>query len=1257
MNAQETLWSRLVDWLVTRRLIVAILTALVILGGLIVEPFGLIEHDLLPRDRVAVDALPDIGEHQHIVFTRWSGRSPRDIEDQITYPLTSALLGLPGIKTVRSQSILGFSSIYVIFEDSTDYYWARTRILERLSSMPEGTLPEGVVAQLGPDATALGQVFWYTLEARDEQGAPASGWDLHELRSLQDWVLKPALQAVPGVAEVASIGGHVREYQIDVDPRTLLANDVDLMRLADAVRQANMDIGARTMEINRLEYVVRGVGQVKSIKDLEQIVVAQRDGRPIILADVARVTLGPANRRGALDVAGADAVGGVVVSRYGANPVEVIEQLKLKLKEVDAALPQRTLEDGRKVKVRVIPFYDRSELVGEVLGTLSSALMQQILITIAVVLVLLGQLRASMLVSVTLPLGVLASFGLMKLLGVSANVMSLAGIAIAIGTMVDMGIVFVEAMVAKLEALDPAEHHERGRIKAISQACASVAPAVLTSTLTTVLSFLPVFGLTEAEGKLFGPLAYTKTFALLGAFFVALMVLPSLVHWLIWPHLKRHEGGTLGARLWRALTSADALRDWALVGLGVTLWWMWGLIYGAVPLLMGGMRLIQAPLDPRHRWLPSWVERVVAICGVTWMLTQAWLPLGHGKSFGQNLWMVASLAGGLLLLFWLFLKAYPSILRWALAHMVSFLSVPLFLLCLGLTAWLGASTTLGWLPTSIKDSGVMARVFKAAPGFGSEFMPSFDEGSYLYMPTTMPHASFGQAQEQLSLLDVAIKNIPEVEDVVGKLGRVESTLDPAPVSMFEVMVRYKPQWRTDERGERVRQWRDHIKGPDDIWQEIVHAAQQPGLTSAPKLMPINTRIVMLQSGMRAPMGVKVKGPTLEAIERAGLLIEAELKQVEALRPETVFAERVVGKPYLEIRLKRPALGRYGLSVDQVQRVLSIALGGMPLTTTIEGRERYAVRVRYAREERDDPEALSQILVPTPSGAQVKLEELAEVLYVKGPQMIKSEETFLTSVVIFDKRADMDEIGAVRLAQARLSERINSGDLVLPEGVSYAFAGSYQNQLRSQARLALLVPLALLLIVIVLYLQFGRLVPVLLIFTSVGVAVSGGFLLIWMYQQPGFMDVTLFGESARELFQVGPMNMSVAVWVGFIALIGIATDDGVVMATYLSERFEREQVTDWSQIKALVLEAGMQRVRPCLMTTATTLLALLPVLTSRGRGSDVMVPMAVPVLGGMAVELVTLFVVPVLWGLWERSKLLRLESSVGDEPVEPIALNE
>ncbi len=1211
-------WRFGIGYFVERPVLIILLVLFVVGAGIVVQPFD-IESDLLPRDRVAVDAIPDIGENQQIVFTRWPGRSPRDVEDQITYPLTSSLLGMPGVKTIRSSSMLGFSSIYVIFDEDVEFYWSRSRLLEKLASLPSGTLPEGVTATLGPDATALGQVYWYTLEGRDTEGKPAPGWDLHELRSIQDWTVRPALQGSEGVAEVASVGGHVLEYQVDVEPETLDGYDITLMQVANAVREANLDVGARTLEINQIEYVLRGVGQIGSLEDLREVVVTERDGRPIRLSEVAHVTTGPAQRRGVLDVEGAEAVGGVVVARYGANPAEVIEGVKAKIGKIAQGLPERKLADGRVSKVTIVPFYDRSKVIGETLGTLSEALTQQLLITIIVVLLLLGRLRSSAVISSVLPLAVLGSFVAMKLTGVTANVMSLAGIAIAIGTMVDMGIVFTENIVARLD-----DRGDTPRTQAIIEAAAEVAPAVATSALTTIVSFLPVFGLTASEGKLFGPLAFAKTYALAASLLFSAIVLPGLAAFL----LNRSDlSGDWTPRI---------IRDAILAGLGIAVvifgsWWI-----GLIVIVLAGTRFAREllPEDWATRYLP-WTENTVVAVIVFYLLSDAWRPLGFGTGLGWNILVVVAVCLFLLLTFRGFITVYPRLLHVVLENKLQFLILPVLLVVTGLTVWRGFDSTFGWLPDSVKRTSAVTKVAKEFPGLSREFMPAFDEGEFLYMPTTMPHASLGAAKEQLAHMDAAIAAVPEVETVVGKLGRVDSALDPAPVSMFETIVSYKPEWGVDEDGNRVRQWRDEIKSTDDIWNAIVEAARQPGLTSAPKLMPIETRIVMLQSGMRAPMGVKVQGPDLETVAEFGRALEPILATTPGVRAETVFAERVVGKPYIEIALNRDAIARYGLSIEDVQRTIQVALGGVPLTRTVEGRERYDVRVRYMREERHTPEALERVLVPAPGGLEVPLGQLATLEYRRGPQMIKSEDTFLTSYVIFDRSADEADTDVVERVRKRIEESIKAGELVVPDGVSYQFAGSYENQKRSEERLRLLVPLTLALIYLLLYLQFRKTSTALAIFAGVTVAMSGGFILIWCYNQAGFLDFGLFGWNVRELLNIGQMNLSVAVWVGFIALLGIATDDGVVMATYLQQRFDAVTPTSIEEIRELVLDAGVRRVRPCMMTTATTLLALLPVLTSTGRGSDVMIPMAVPVVGGMMFELITLFVVPVLWSAREE----------------------
>ncbi|MGD2094234.1 MAG: efflux RND transporter permease subunit [Phycisphaerales bacterium] len=1246
--------NRLIRFCLENKLVVGLFIILIVCVGIYVAPFDW-ELRELPRNPVPVDAIPDIGENQQIVFTEWMGRSPQDVEDQITYPLTVSLLGVPGVKTVRSYSFFGFSSIYIIFKENVDFYWSRSRVLEKLNSLPAGTLPEGVQPALGPDATALGQIFWYTLEGRDENGEPAGGWDMDELRSVQDWYVRYGLLSAEGVSEVASVGGFVKEYQIDVDPDAMRAYKVGLDDIFKAVKASNIDVGARTIEINKVEYVIRGLGFFKAIADIEMTVVKVNENVPVYIKDIAKVSYGPALRRGALDKGGAEAVGGVVVVRYGFNPLEAIKSVKNKIKEISPGLPKKMLSDGTVSQVTIVPFYDRTGLIYETLGTLSTALTEEILVTIIVVIVLLLHLRSSVLISALLPLAILMCFIAMKFGGIDANIVALSGIAIAIGTMVDMGIVICENILKHLAEAKP----EENKLDVVYRATTEVGGAVLTAVATTVVSFLPVFTMTGPEGKLFKPLAFTKTFALIASIIVALTIIPPAAHILFTAkvNIKRMMRYILGAILIVA----------AFIAAFQLSWWI-----GVIIALIGAYNLFKKRIPQKLNSLLPLISNALAVILVGVILTSHWLPLGPTRGMIRNIIFVILLIGGLLLFFKIFQKFYGYILAWCLAHKILFLSIPTVLVILGGMIWLGFGKVFFFVPETFRTNSLWAGAVETFPGLGKEFMPPLDEGSFLYMPTTMPHASIGECLDVLQKQDIAFGSIPEIESAVGKIGRVESSLDPAPISMVETVINYKPEYIIDEDGYRLRfkydkkkeafvrdengelipdkngrqfrQWRDHIKTPDDIWDEIVKAGQIPGTTSAPKLQPIAARIVMLQSGMRAPMGVKIKGPDLDTIEQVGLEIERFLKEVPSVEPLTVIADRIVGKPYLEIDIDRQAIARYGVNIGQVQDVIEVAVGGRRITTTVEGRERYPVRVRYMRELRDQIETLGKILVQTASGAQIPLIQLAEIRYVRGPQAIKSEDTFLIGYVVFDKKSEYAEVDVVEQCQQYLKEKTATGEFVIPEGVNYKFAGTYENQIRAQKTLRIVIPLALFIIFIILYFQFHSASTSILVFSGIIVAWAGGFLMIWLYAQSWFLNFSIFGVNMRELFQAHPINLSVAIWVGFLALFGIASDDGVVMCTYLKQSFQGKQPLNINEARQMVIKAGMRRIRPCLMTTATTILALIPVLTSTGRGSDIMVPMAIPSFGGMTIEILTMLVVPVLYCWIKEAKIQKPHST-------------
>ena len=1001
-----------------------------------------------------IDAIPDIGENQQIVFTEWPGRSPKDIEEQVTYPLSIMLQGIPGVKNIRGISAFGFSTIYVIFKDDVDFYWSRSRVLEKLSTAGS-ELPSGVVPQMGPDATGLGQIYWYTIENEDSNTNPKS---LAELRSIQDFYVRYLLQGVDGVSEVASVGGFVKEYQIDVDPKKLFAYNIHFSQLIKSIKESNIDVGAEVVEDGDREFIVRGKGFFKSLGDIENVVLAIKNKTPIRVKDVATVGFGPGFRRGALDKNGTEAVGGVVTMRFGENPKQVIDKVKERLKVVEKGLPKG---------VKVVPFYDRTELIENTIGTVYSALSEEIVITVVVILLFLLHFQSSILVSLTLPFGVGISFILMKLIGIDSNVMSLSGMVIAIGSMVDMGIIMTENIYSHLSEKPEASKSER--VEIIVRSAREVGPAILTAVMTTIVTFLPVFGLEGSEGKLFGPLAWAKTLAMFGSVVVAIILVPAL----------------------------------------------------SVFMLNGKLK-----------------------------------PIEKNK---VSLFIV---------------KSYQPALNWVLENRKRFLIAPMILLILG---------------------GL------ALSNLGKEFMPSLNEGDILYMPTTTPDISMTKARELLAYTDKVLKDHPLVEYSVGKLGRANSAIDPAPVAMFETVIKLVPK----------DQWPEG-KTIYEIMQDLDQALQVPGLVNSWDF-PIQTRIGMISTGIKTQIGIKIFGDDLRKLESLASKVGKEVEKVKGAYG--VYAEQITGKPYIEFDIDRVAASRYGINTGTVNKILQTAVGGMPIGQFYDGRERYPIRVRYKKELRDRVDDLKRVLVPSPLGQHIPLEQLADIKIVTGPAAIQSENGLLRSVVLLNVQG-RDLIGFVEEAKKHIEKNVE-----LPKGYSIVWAGQYENQVRATNRLKLLVPIALIINLVIIFLGIKNLRNSAIIFSAVPIAMAGGLILLW----------------------IGGFNTSVAVWVGFIALFGIAVDDGVVMMTYLQEAIKNHKPKNWDELKGCVLEAGSRRIRPLIMTTTTTCVALIPVMWATTTGSEVMKPMAIPTLGGMLVELITLFIVPVTFSYFEQRRIEQGES--------------
>lgn len=995
--------------------------------------------------QVPLDAIPDLSDVQVIIYTEWPGRSPTLIEDQITYPVVTSLLAGPRVKRVRGVSEYGVSYVYVIFEDRTDLYWARSRVLEYLQKLT-GKLPMGVTPTLGPDATGVGWVYQYALV--DESGTH----DLAQLRSLQDWYLRYQLESVPGVAEVSAIGGFVKQYQIEVDPNTLAAYRLPIKTIIEAVRNSNAEVSGRVLEMAGTEYVIRGRGYLRSVEDLELISVGT-DGRgtPILIRDLAHVQIGPDQRRGIAELDGkGQTVGGIVIMRAGENALAVIERIKARLEEITPALPKG---------VHIVPTYDRSDLIHRAIAVLREKLIEESVIVSLVAMVFLFHVRSALVAILILPVAVLLAFIPMAYLRITSNIMSLGGIAIAIGAMVDAAIVMVENAHKRLE-----QHPLANRVETIIAAAKEVGRPLFFSLLVIAVSFLPIFALEAQEGRLFTPLAYTKTFAMLCATVLSVTLAPVLMVILIRGRIRAEAKNPL---------------NWLLIAL-------------YRPILSGALRV-------------------------------RWLTLG-------------------------------------LAVVALGLTVPIF-----------------------------ARL-------GAEFMPPLNEGTILYMPTTVPGLSIPEATKVLQVQDQLLTTFPEVERVFGKMGKAPTATDPAFVGMAEITVTLKPeaQWRPGMTWDRLLDEMDaklRIPGFPNIWW-----------------MPIQTRTEMITTGVRSPVGIKVLGPDLKTIERIGVEIERALANVPGTK--SAFAERLNEGYYLDLIINRREAARYGLTVGDVQAVITSAIGGETVTTTVEGRERYPVNVRYKRELRDDPDRLKRVLIPTPTGAQIPLGQIAELVITQGPPSIADEAGALAGLVSVAV-SGRDLRGYVQEAQRVVRERVT-----LPSGYRLIWTGQYEHLVRAEERLKLVVPVTLALILLLLYLNFRSFSKSLIVLLSVPFAAIGA---IWYLDYLGY-------------------NLSVAVWVGIIALAGVAAETGVVMLVYLDEAYERRMraglMTTAHDLREAIMEGAVQRVRPKMMTVAAIMGGLLPIMWTTGTGADVMKRIAAPMIGGMVSSTVlTLLVIPVLYALW------------------------
>jgi len=1042
-DQKDGMIAKLIEWSINNKFMVILMTAVLIAGG------------IWSIKNIPIDAQPDLSDVQVIIFTEYPGQGPRIVEDQVTYPLTTKMLSVPFASTVRGYSFFGFSMVYIIFEDGTDIYWARSRVLEYLSSLQKD-LPAGVAPTLGPDATGLGWVYQYVLESDTR--------DLAELRSIQDWFLRYELSALPGVSEVASIGGYVKQYQVNIDPNKLASYGIPLSKVKMSIKMSNNDVGGRLLEMSEMEFMVRGLGYIKGVEDLKKVAIGNSPvtGTPIYLENVASIDIGPELRRGIAEWNGeGESVGGIIVMRYGENALEVINRVKTRIEELKSSLPD---------DVRIVTSYDRSELINAAIDNLTTTLIEEILIVSFIIIIFLMHVRSALVAIFTLPTAVLAAYIIMNYQGINANIMSLGGIAIAIGAMVDAAIIMVENAHTHIShEQELPENKRRPHWTVILESAKEVGPPIFYSLLVITVSFLPVFTLEMQEGRLFKPLAFTKTYSMGAAAILAVTIVPILLGYFVRGKMKKEEDNPLSkilAKIYHPVVDFVMKRHWIV-------------IFGAIAIVL-----------------------------------------------------------------------------------------------------------MSYFPYS---------------RLGSEFMPPLYEGDLLYMPTTLPGISVTKAKEILQQTDRIIKTFPEVESVFGKIGRAETATDPAPLSMIETTIQLKPK----------DQWREGVT-PESLVEEMNAAIQIPGLTNA-WTMPIKTRIDMLATGIKTPVGIKIAGPDLQILQNIGKDIEQVAKTIKGTR--SVYAERSAGGNYVDFEIDREAIARYGLTIGDVQDVIMSAIGGMNITKTVEGLERYPVNLRYQRDYRENIEDLKRVRVPIQGGGFVLLSELAELQIKKGPPAIKSENARPNAWVYIDLK-DIDVGTYVENAKEVIREQIE-----LPEGYSLIWSGQYEYMERSSKRLAMVIPITLLVVILLLYVNTKSWVKTGIVLLALPFSLVGAF---WFLYLAGF-------------------NMSVAVWVGIIALLGIDAETGVIMLLYLDisyEKFKKKGIMNsLADLRESIFEGAVKRLRPKMMTVMTTMLGLMPILIGVGIGADVMKRIAAPMVGGIMTSFIMeLTVYPAIFYVIKKREL-------------------